>query len=356
MKNNKIKDLFLQKIKKNYISSIQKYDNFSASNYWKASILKKNKLFKIHNLKNFRKNGLSKNIDEDYINKKKSKDYFKILIKKYGFKKIKKFLNKKNIGNSEYMNIHKGYLYSVSDLFLIKYLLDIEKKINLNKVKVICEIGQGFGMLASKFLTIRKFKYIMIDLPESNFITAYYLKQKFPNAKIIQDVDLKNNSITEKDLKKADFFIISPWIKFKNINVDFFINTRSMMEMNHKSIKNYFKLIKNNINENGYFLCVNRYYKDLVGYPVELHLYPFGINWEIISSKISWKQSHIHFLLLKKSYKNNLKFKNELKKIKKNYIKLLSKDSFFLRRYLPISVYRYYKMVKFFFSKFKVSF
>ena len=65
MKNNKIKDLFLQKIKKNYISSIQKYDNFSASNYWKASILKKNKLFKIHNLKNFRKNGLSKNIDEE---------------------------------------------------------------------------------------------------------------------------------------------------------------------------------------------------------------------------------------------------------------------------------------------------
>ena len=38
-----------------------------------------------------------------------------------------------------------------------------------------------------------------------------------------------------------------------------------MMEMTYKSIKEYFKLINNNIASNGYFLCVNRYYKDLVG-------------------------------------------------------------------------------------------
>ena len=347
------KNLFLKKIKKNFDFSILNYDNFSASKYWTDSIFKKKKLFNINRLENFRNNGLSKNIDEDYINKKQSEKYFKELLRDHNFNKIKKFLNKKNIGNSKNMNFYKGYQYSVSDLFLIKYLFDIQPKINFKNIKIICEIGQGFGLLASKFLTIKKFKYVMIDLPESNFITAYYLKKKFPKAKIVQDIDLKNNIITKKDLEYGDIFIISPWIKFADLKVDLFINTRSMMEMTYKSIKEYFKLINNNIASNGYFLCVNRYYKDLVGYPVELHLYPFENYWKVIISKISWKQPHIHFLLLKNSLQKNLEFKHELKKIKKIYIQLLSNDKFFLRRYLPIFIYRYYKIVKFSFSKFK---
>jgi putative sugar O-methyltransferase len=356
LEKKKPSDFFIKKIKKNFNLSFRNYDNYSASKYWKQSIKRKKKLFDIKNLKNFRNNGLSKNIDEDYINKKQSEKYFKQLILEYGFNKIKRFLNKKNIGNLKHINSYKGYLYSVSDLFLIKYLLDIEKKINFSDINIICEIGQGFGLLSSKFFILKKFKYIMVDLPESNFITAYYLKKRFPKEKIIQDIDLKDNKITAEDLKKGNIFIISPWIKIHNIKPNLFINTRSMMEMNSKSIKEYFKLINNNISRNGYFLCINRYYKDLVGYPIELHLYPFGLSWNIIISKVCWKQSHIHFLLLKKSSTINLKFKNELKKIKIKYIQLLSKDSFFLRRHLPIIIYRYYKIIKHYILEFLLLF
>ena len=60
---------------------------------------------------------------------------------------------------------------------------------------MICEIGQGFGLLASKLLKINKFKVILIDLPESNLITAFYLKSVYPKKKIVMDIDLKNKKL-----------------------------------------------------------------------------------------------------------------------------------------------------------------
>ena len=49
---------------------------FQLVNTGQTAFLKK-KLFNINRLENFRNNGLSKNIDEDYINKKQSEKYFK---------------------------------------------------------------------------------------------------------------------------------------------------------------------------------------------------------------------------------------------------------------------------------------
>ena len=72
-------NLFLKKIIKNFNISLKQYDNYSASKYWKKSINKKKKLFKISNLNNFRNNGLSNNIDDFYINEDKSKKLFENL-------------------------------------------------------------------------------------------------------------------------------------------------------------------------------------------------------------------------------------------------------------------------------------
>ena len=118
------------------------------------------------------------------------------------------------------------------------------------------------------------------------------------------------------------------------------------MEMTKKSISKYFNLIQNNIRKNGYFLCINRYYKDLVGYPIELHLYPFDQRWKVIVSKKSWMQPSMHFLLLRRMNKKNKSIKIALTKIKEEYIKTLRKEKFFIRRNLPITIYRYYKYIK----------
>ncbi len=341
-----MKSDYLNKIVNNFKFSIKNYDSDSASKYWKKSISKKKNLFNSKNLKNFRNNGLADNIDDFYINKKKSENLFKNLRKKCGDKFILNLLEKKNFGNAKKIFKFKNKFFSPTDLFIIKYIYELNKKINFKKINVICEIGQGFGLLASKLLKINKFKVILIDLPESNLITAFYLKSIYPKKKIVMDIDLKNKKLNSHDLKKGDIFIISPWIKYDKISTDLFINSRSMMEMNKVSINKYFNLIQKNISKKGYFLCINRYYKDLVGYPVEFHLYPFDNYWNVVVSKSSWMQPFIHLLLVKRSIKKSEEIKIALKNVKKKYIQLLKTEKIFIRKYLPIWIYRYYKFFK----------
>ena len=340
---------FLDKILKNFKESIKSYDSISKSKYWENSISSKNQLFNLKDIKNFRDNFLSKNIDDFYLNKKEFNILFIKLKKKCGIRFLEKFSEKKNIGNAKKIIKYKKKYLTPTDLFLINYIYDIEKKISFNKINNICEIGQGFGLLVSKFLKIKNFKIILIDLPESNFITSYFLKSLYPKKKIILDIDLKNKTLDNKIFKKGDIFILSPWIKINKIKIDFFINSRSMMEMNKESIQKYFDLIQNTINSNGYFLCVNRYYKDLVGYPIEFHKYPFDKKWKIILSNSAWSQPHSHFLFLQRINKDKNNLIDELNKIEKIYKKVVKNDKVFIRRTLPVSFYRSYKHLKSFF-------
>ena len=87
----------------------------------------------------------------------------------------------------------------------------------------------------------------------------------------------------------------------ENINYDFIINTRSFMEMNKKIINEYFTLIQNKINQGGYFLNVNRYYKSTVDEDIKFEEYPYDAFWNVEISKKSYLQKHIHFLLAKRT-------------------------------------------------------
>mgnify|MGYP006112574573 CR=1 FL=1 len=173
----------------------------------------------------------------------------------------------------------------------------------------------------------------------------------FPKKKFVMDIDLPKHVLTKEMFNKGEIFILSPWIKIHDIKIDLFINSRSMMEMNYESIFKYFKIIHKNVSKNGYFLCINRYYKDLVGYPIEFHRYPFKNNWKTLISKQSWMQPHIHFLFVKKVIKKNSNILSTLDVIKKNYIKIVKTDIFIFRRLMPINFYRNYKLVKNFLFK-----
>ena len=63
----------------------------------------------------------------------------------------------KNIGNAKKIIKINNKIISASDLFHIKYIYDLKKFINLQHINTICEIGQGFGLLASKFFKNKKF-------------------------------------------------------------------------------------------------------------------------------------------------------------------------------------------------------
>jgi hypothetical protein len=208
-------------------------------------------------------------------------------------------------------------------------------------------------------------------LPETNCLSSFYLKKNFPRKKFLFYSGLKKKIITKNHLNHFDIIIMPPWIKLYKLNIDLFINTRSMMEMNYNIIQYYFNLIHKNISKTGYFLNINRYAKFRVGHPIFLKDYPYDSNWEVLISKKSWQQDHIHFLLTQRKF-NFIKnpIHNEMKAIEKethNYIqpdevRYLNKNYFkdqqkffFLRKLLkftlPNKIHYFLKQIFFKFLK-----
>ncbi len=338
----------LKKIEKNYKYSIEKYDEKYRSNHWKFQIVRKKKIFKTKNLSNFRNNKLSLGLDDQFYTKKQFLNNFRLLKKNCGEKFLEKTLLKKNIGNvKKYVKFKSRYFVDMNEIFFIKFLYDLEKNIDFNKIKYICDIGSGYGVLASKVLKLyNSKKIILIDLPESNLLSAYYLKKIFPKKNIFYSYQLKNVKFQKKELDKYDIFILNPWDDFPFKNIDLFINTRSMMEMDYQAIQKYFDLIHSKISQNGYFLNINRYYKDTTGYPIEFHRYPYDKKWRIIFSKTSWQQNHVHAMLVKRSKTESESIFLEQKNIKKIMFKRIKEDPRLIRRILPNYIYKIYKYLK----------
>jgi hypothetical protein len=158
---------------------------------------------------------------------------------------------------------------------------------------------------------------ILIDLPEANLMSSYYLYKNFPNANFFFEQE-GHKEVNLQTIIENDFIIITPWTTISSeVKIDLFINTRSMMEMNFSVIQDYFLFIQKHINDKGFFYNVNKYYKDSVGHPIELDKYPYDNNWSVIASYPSWMQeSKIHMLLTRRGYSNHKhSLKIEMKRI-----------------------------------------
>ncbi len=304
-------------IYKNYTTSLDFYEEKYKSKHWKKYDLRSN-LFKNENLKDFRNNTLSDGLDDRY-DLSKQKKIFKDLIEEIGEDYVVENLNSNNIGNSKYVFKYKDKYVDGGQNFHIKWLHEIEKN-TLNKKNIIsvCEIGGGYGSFAQKIIKKFNCKYVSIDLPEGNFLASYYLKNHFDDLSIVGNCELINNELNKSIFDKNDIFILNPWNKISDIKFDLIINTRSMMEMDKDIIKHYFNFIHKYIQDDGFFLNINRYRKKSVGYPIHFYEYPYDNLWNVMSSKKSWKQYWVHSLLVQRSLdqeKNDIK--KELIKIKK---------------------------------------
>ncbi len=331
----------------NFEFSIKNYNKKFQSYHWLYNNRKKKKLFKKKNLKNFRKNGLSLGMDDTFYSKKESLNLFKKLKKECGDDFLNKMLLKTNLGNPKNSLKQKKYFFTAHELFHIKFIYEIKEKVLLNKKDIICEIGPAYGSMISKLIRFYGSKVILIDLPEANFMSYYYLKKLFPKKNFFVSKNIKNEKISKKNIEENDIIILCPWDSIPKIKIKFFLNVRSMMEMTHETIKGYFDLIQNFITTDGFFLCINRYYKDTVGYPVEMDNYPYDKNWKVIISKTSWMQDHIHFLLTQRKRKLNNEIRNELKNIRNISDKVRSKDKLLIRRIIPKLIYKSYKKIKY---------
>jgi putative sugar O-methyltransferase len=228
-------------------------------------------------------------------------------------------LLQKNIGNSDVLIPFKDVFMDYNKLIQIYWFWIIENKILKNiKINNICEIGGGFGSFSELFIKNYNTKTFLIDLPEANLMSAYYLKELFPQKKFYLFDDYKKNEILSKsDFDENDIIILPPNCNIdKKIKIDFFINTRSMMEMNLDVIKLYFDFIHQYLTDDGYFLNINRYEKTSVGYPIRISEYPYDTNWKVLISEPSFNQNWIHFLLTQRSFKKDeINILEELNKI-----------------------------------------
>ena len=262
--------------------------------------------FTLDNLINFRNNQrLSRSLDDD------SDSTFKIyseIISKVSEPYVLKNLPKKNIGNSNHVKPFKDVFLDYHKLIQIYWFWIIENKILKNfKIDTICDIGGGFGSFADLFIKNYNTKIFLIDLPEANLMSTYYLKELYPKKKFYLFDDYKKNRFLSKlDFERYDIIILPPNCKIdKSIKIDFFINSRSFMEMNFNIIKSYFDFIHNHIIDDGYFLNINRYEKNVADKNIRISEYPYDKNWKVIVSEPSFSQKWIHFLLTQRSFKKN---------------------------------------------------
>ena len=211
-----------------------------------------------------------------------------------------------NIGNPNYLNYRNQFL---SERFLnqIYYISQIKNNIdlNLNNQNIFLEVGPGFGSL-TKLLknNYKKSKFILIDLPEINILSYFFLQTSFPDAKICLSNDLSDNQdlIDENYLKRYDILILdqNDLKKIKSNLIDCTINTRSLGEMSISDqdfyIENIEKVTKR------YFYSVNRFKHDNVLFSSTNGYYEFklsGEKWDKVLYKFS-PTLHIETLLEKK--------------------------------------------------------
>ncbi len=291
-----------------------------------------NILFDKEKLSGFRNNELSFKCNDSLEERTQSKE-LRVL------KGLSNLVNKEfieankeeKIGNPKTFSFDKKS-FDYHDLFLCYFLYVLSPFINhksrQNTNIFILEIGGGYGGLAYKIKRLfPNTTCILLDLPETNFISNYYIKNLEPKAKILNLEKLlkkknvntvKNLSIKGKDLLQYDYVILPGYLleNFSERFIDFFINTRSFMEMNLKTINFYFSNIQKLISPTGQFYCVNRYKKSTSGDIIKFKEFPFDKFWDPIVWRKSFFQPMIHEALFQRKMEENLSIKKKLSRLK----------------------------------------
>jgi putative sugar O-methyltransferase len=171
------------------------------------------------------------------------------------------------------------------------YINILNSYMELSKTKFITEIGAGNGNLMLLLKHHFNSKCIIdIDLPETLILCIPFLKNLFPNAKILLPNEI-NEKIGKDTLLNYDFIFLTPsqiTLLEENL-IDLFINTSSFMEMNMSQIEEYINFIQKVGKKDSFFFCANSVEKIPVGdgkqnenykliKPIRFFEYPFFKN------------------------------------------------------------------------------
>jgi putative sugar O-methyltransferase len=129
------------------------------------------------------------------------------------------------------------------------------------KRDVILDIGAGFGGSARLLNAYTPNAcQILLDLPETLFLTAYYLKYNFPNKKIalLEDIYPHLDNLDEV-IASYDFIVIPPFVLdyLKDDSIDLVINASSLAFMSEEYLTHYLKETNRLLKKGGYFYSLN---------------------------------------------------------------------------------------------------
>ena len=160
----------------------QKENGDSTSNFWKNININNYNHITEDNIINFRKNRVLSNHLDDAFKSKNDLQLFKLL-KKFDQSFLKKTLPEKNIGNCNKSISILGYWFDYNIIHHLEWFRKVEKYIQNNFF--ILEIGGGFGSFARIIIKNKNVKYFLVDLPEANLMSNYFLQSHFPKKKNI---------------------------------------------------------------------------------------------------------------------------------------------------------------------------
>jgi len=126
---------------------------------------------------------------------------------------------------------------------------------------IVLDIGVGFGgsTRIMSYYTPNTTQ-ILLDLPETLFLTAYYLKYNFPNKKIALLEDIYPHLDNLEDfIEEYDFIIIPPFVLdyIKDKSIDLVINASSLAFMSEEYLNYYLKETNRVLKDGGYFYSLN---------------------------------------------------------------------------------------------------
>jgi putative sugar O-methyltransferase len=165
---------------------------------------------------------------------------------------------------------------SLHYLELLNTIATISKSIDFNTISSMFEIGGGFGanlhLMLSNFSNIKKVIYL--DIVPNLYVGTEYLRSLYGDNVIDYSQTKNKEKITFKQNKDLEILCIAPWqIENLYVNIDYFHNAHSFVEMPENIIKNYAHFIKKLMSTNGKVVLVSydHFDKNTTMHPDELN-------------------------------------------------------------------------------------
>jgi putative sugar O-methyltransferase len=241
----------IQTVKKILESGSKKSDSY-LSGFWKDILEDRNNFPNSENLTNFLSNdssyGYGNNREKD--TSEKYRRFVESIIPETPLDFLVKFTDPA-FGNPvrfKYKNVFSSmvFLQNIPTTYRIN-------KLPLKRGLRVLEIGAGFGAVAyqlNQILDIKK--YTIVDLPESLFLSYFYLSENTKRPVAFSDNEKIENGFEfalPNQMDKIDY------------EFNLIINTASMGEMDFSMVETYKKVINEKLSPEGFFFSINTHGK-----------------------------------------------------------------------------------------------